>query len=959
MQNRLPDDYDELDTVFETPGLLPRTEEGVSLTNAQFDALDAGVAKGRSLIVSSPTSTGKTLIGWWAIASTIAAGGRAVYLVSHRTLAKQKFEEAQRLFLHSHLGGDQTSIVCATGDGVEDASGRKTSSPMSASILIATYEKFLGCLSTGGPPRDLTGTGFVCDEIQLIGDKNRGQKVELLLTLLHRSGWRQFVGLSAVLSQNDSQSLADWLGLRLVRNPLREKSLTIECRTPANILEVSSSPGVDGYITEKTATEIPRDTKSIVSDLLANKAHKPVIVFCMKVDDTYELAKAMAFNRPRDKALEIPSGLEIADELQALLSAGVAYHNAELSEEERIFVEQRLEAGSIDVVFATSTLAAGVNFPLGSAVFSSWKRWNGDKRQHLPIGRAEFQNMAGRVGRMGQIGKAGRVVLSADGVAAVNEARVLMDMQSQDELGRGITTEDFGPLTLQLFSGKLCSDRQQAFDLLASTLSAAREAERGHGNVDHWRVGLNEQIDRLVSVGCLLETSGGITVTAFGAAVARSGLKPETALYFIDGLLRNSTSLMTMLPSSDSAGSEDSLAFTLTHAAFASPEFGYSGGNPTRFVNWRLSKQLVSNAFAVRLEDVLFDQPWMGNVRAANSALVVTKWATGQARKSVEQVVPSVRIGTVEGLARDAAWILAGISEVLSSITSPTLADEGKPEALRGNSEPVRNVRKMARVFRRLGASISAGLPSALLWMTFLDLQGRPRRLSRAQILSLRDQGLARPVALMDGLSEADHARRVALGAMTNPQLANRVRDAAKNWKIQDREHCRKGHLRRAASVDGVGVIDALYLSKGDAFESAFQAAVSFVAIQCERLDARNKQAYPDFLMTIENFPPIVFEIKSKMSETALVSLNDASEVLTASELIGMKENFCVTLCNPGVEPSVPSTIESCGRLCVVEVADFAEAVLRIREGGLTREEFYNWLTTPGIAVSEDLPPPR
>jgi helicase len=87
--------------------------------------------------------------------------------------------------------------------------------------------------------------------------------------------------------------------------------------------------------------------------------------------------------------------------LLRVLGRRAAYHNAELSEDERELVEARLAAGDIDVVFSTTTLAAGVNFPLGSAIFNSWKRFNIERRTREPINRAEFQNMAGRVGRMG------------------------------------------------------------------------------------------------------------------------------------------------------------------------------------------------------------------------------------------------------------------------------------------------------------------------------------------------------------------------------------------------------------------------------------------------------------------------------------------------------------------------------------------------------------------------------
>jgi len=959
MKLGLPTNHGLTQHVLNSSELLPRADGTPLLTDAQFEALEAGISLGRSALVSAPTSTGKTLIGWWAISAAIEQGRRAVYLVSHRALAKQKFEEAQRLFLAGWLSGDSAAIVCATGDAVEDASGRKTSAPMSATILVATYEKFLGCLSVGGPPRDLTDVTFVCDEVQLVGDPTRGQNVELLLTLMRRSGWRQFVGLSAVLSESYAKSLAHWLGLTLVRNPTREKALRIQCRAQNTVYEVLVAPGVVGSLLSETR-QAERATNRIVDELLRRPASGPVIVFCMKVDDTYDLCAAWIGGKTATINVSPPVSLELAEALKDALARRAAFHNAELSEEERLFVEYQVAAGAVDVVYATTTLAAGVNFPLGSAVFASWKRWNSERRFHEPIGRAEFQNMAGRVGRMGQVASEGFVVLSADGHAEISAATKLMDFEAQDEIGNGITPEDFGSLTLQLFAGKLCSNRKDAFDIIASTFSAAREVETNFSGVTHWEADLNRQIDRLVQTGCLIESRLGIVVTAFGTAVARTGLKPETALYFIEGLARSAAELCKFLPSSaDNAGNEDDLLFILAHAALTSPEYNLQGGRTTRFVNWKISRpNLVSNTYARRLDQMLWMQPWMGDVSAANGALLIALWAAGEGRAVIEDAVSGVRMGNVEVLARDVAWILTGVAEIIGEVTSPTLADEGKPGALRGDSASTDATRRLARSLRRQAIRAASGLPSDILWMTNLELQGNQRRLARQQMLSLRFQGLIQPYDLMDGSVAADEKRRLALAGHLAPSLANQVRDAARRWKVTEREYFQRIHLRRAARLNGENLISVLYILKGKELERAFEAVMSYAAIQCEVLDRTGRQAYPDFLVTIEHYPSIVVEIKSRTSDTDLVSLNAATEVLAASELAGLRDNFCVTLCSPGIEPSVPGAIENCGRLSVVGISDLVEAILRLREGTLTREGFYNWLTTPGVAVMEDLPHP-
>ncbi len=954
MQIGLPKNHGLSDFVIKSQELLPKGPDGQPfITDIQYEALQAGVSEGASVLVSAPTSTGKTLIGWWTIASAIAAGGRAIYLVSHRALAKQKFEEAQRLFLKGPLGGDRAAIVCATGDAVEDASGRKTNAP-----LASTYEKFLGCLSVGGPPRDLTDVCFVCDEVQLVGDPHRGQNVELLLTLMRRSGWRQLVGLSAVLSEKDADSLANWLELKLVRNPTREKALRIECRGPKTVHTIAVAPGIVGEL-QSEERQSEQSTNRIVNELLRLPGSGPVIVFCMKVDDTYDLCAEWHRGKAPSVDVSAPVALELADNLSAALARKAAFHNAELSEDERIFVEAQIAAGTVDVVYATSTLAAGVNFPLGSAVFSSWKRWNFDRRRHETIGRAEFQNMAGRVGRMGQAAAEGRVILSAEGPAGIIEARKLMDLNGQDELGNGITTEDFGTLTLQLFAGKLCTSRKEAFEIIASTLSAARESESNLAGVSHWEVDLNRQIDRLVHTGCLLEGRAGVVVTAFGTSVARSGMKPETALYFIEGFARSAVALSDLLPKADGSGNEDDLLFILAHAALTSPEYNLEGGKATRQVSWRVARpNLVTNSYARRLDQTLWDQPWMGNVSAANGSLLVAEWASGQSRNNIESSVPGVRLGNIEALARDVSWILTGISEIVADVTSPTLADEGKPSPLRGNNPAIASTRRLARSLRRQAARIATGLPSDVLWMTNLDLQGNQRRLARQQILSLRFQGLVRPHDLMDGSPNADAKRRLALAGNLDPTLSNQTRDAARRWKVSEREYFQRIHIRRATKAQLEALISSLYLSKGTDLERAFEAAMAAIAVECEILDRSGKQAHPDFLIKIEQYPSIVVEIKSRANDNDLVSLNSATEVLSASELIGLRDNFCLTVCSPGIEPSVPSVIESCRRLCVIGISDLSEAILRLKEGTLTRDGFYNWLTTPGVAVMEDLPHP-
>lgn len=242
MKYQLPDNHSLSNAIVDR--LVFREKEQYALSDIQHAALEAGVGRGESVLVVSPTSTGKTHIALWAIASSLESGCNTVYLVTHRALAKQKFEDFKSLLQPGFLGNDPSSLVIATGDYVEDADGNIPSEPLRAPLIVATYEKYLAMLSASGIPSNMGSTTIVCDEIQLIGDEHRGQNVEVLLTLLRNAGWKQFVGLSAVLDQTDATDLANWLGVTLVIQHTREKHLRYECWT-ANGMVVTSSEKPD------------------------------------------------------------------------------------------------------------------------------------------------------------------------------------------------------------------------------------------------------------------------------------------------------------------------------------------------------------------------------------------------------------------------------------------------------------------------------------------------------------------------------------------------------------------------------------------------------------------------------------------------------------------------------------------------------------------------------------------
>lgn len=961
MKSELPEGHGLSDSIV---GELVYTLDGCpSLSDVQYGALEAGVGRGESLLVVSPTSTGKTQVGLWAIAQGLLNGCNTVYLVTHRALAKQKFEDFKIQLLEPYMDGDKTSIVIATGDYVEDAEGQYPAEPLGAPLLIATYEKYLALLSATGVPKDMSNTVVICDEIQLLGDANRGQNVEVLLTLLKNAGWKQFIGLSAVLQDRDATELSQWLGVKLLVEHVREKHLRYECWTRSGVLAVSSS--VPDCLEETVALPIGAQLNAIsaLGILLRQKtAPVPIIVFCMKKKDTYDLAKLFINTFYAGKSEQLSLAFDGLPETSAnmflaeTLEYRVASHNADLMDEERNIVEQYLLEGKLDVVFATTTLAAGVNFPLGAAIFADWRRWDGDMRVHVPIESSDFHNMAGRVGRMGFEHEEGRVIFFAEG-ALVAPARKYLAIGDLPAIEPRVTPERFNQLALQLLASGLCSSRAELENLICKTFSALREEDQNARNFATWPDKLSKAVSRLVDEGLVLESSvGNLSVTPVGKAVGFSGLLPETGIYLIKYLAKEAEYISTLLPLKGSVDNSMQLALLLFSACLSSPEFrAQGGGKPTRYLPYPLQSQMLYNADTIA--DHLVERVWRADPAPISAAWMCHKWIEGADLRSLEQELDALSAGMLNEMHRNLSWVLQGLSAIAVAAADKRVHNSLRPRALHVADNVLESIAKLPRTVRRLAFRVQEGLPDDVLWMLGLCPPGSEFRLGRHEILALRLNGISTPEAMMLGTPDADSARITAF-AKTKPSphaKANWVRNACRTWKADQRKRAAERHMKRAQRCASVGLIEKFYSAKGIAFEEAFENILNFLQIEYEQLDDKTKTGAPDYLIKLKGSEPLIMELKSKEGEK-LVDYNKAVEVLAASEVHGHKSLFCVTLCHPGVDPSVPPAVVACGRLSVVESSDLGEALLRICEGVLTEPQIWQWLTTPGQALSGDLP---
>ncbi|MBW3004981.1 DEAD/DEAH box helicase [Candidatus Woesearchaeota archaeon] len=174
------------------------------LRPAQEKAINAGLFKGKNLLVCTPTASGKTLIAEMGAAKTILEGkGKAIYIVPLVALASEKHKEFKRKYGHLF------NIALSIGD--YDSSDKHL---IDADLIICTAEKLDSLIRHHTPWLKFVSL-VVIDEIHLMNDVSRGPTLEIIITVMKKLLPQvQLIGLSATIG--NPQELAEWLNAELV-----------------------------------------------------------------------------------------------------------------------------------------------------------------------------------------------------------------------------------------------------------------------------------------------------------------------------------------------------------------------------------------------------------------------------------------------------------------------------------------------------------------------------------------------------------------------------------------------------------------------------------------------------------------------------------------------------------------------------------------------------------------------
>lgn len=419
----------------------------------------------RAVVVSLPTSSGKTLIAQFRMLQALNQfedrKGWVAYLAPSRALVNQVTRQLRRDFQPLGLVVERVSPAMEI-NGIEAGVLAESQDEARFRILVATPEKFDLMLRQGweekiGRPLTLV----VVDEAHTIQEKERGLRLELLLATVNRECRNaQFLLLTPFIQ--NAREVARWLGgqnsddISLgvdwqpndraigIVSPVdagakngrsRDYRLnfeTVHTSRPSITLDEAFSLGKEEALAASLSQA--KDVGTLAA-ITARKlsARGPVIAMHSRPDYVWKLAEKLK-STPADTLPEdvrfvqdyVTAEIGAQFPLVELLSHRIGVHHGGLPEEIRMLMEWLFEKGHLDVLAATTTLAQGVNFPVSGVVMAATQYSYGEA---MPP--EDFWNIAGRAGRVSQ-GQLGVVALVAKNENEVAERKKFIDRNTDD-----------------------------------------------------------------------------------------------------------------------------------------------------------------------------------------------------------------------------------------------------------------------------------------------------------------------------------------------------------------------------------------------------------------------------------------------------------------------------------------------------------------------------------------------
>jgi len=402
----------------------------------QIEACQA-LEDGKGVLVAAPTGSGKTIVGEFAVHLALAEGRKCFYTTPIKALSNQKFTD-----LVKRYGADKVGLL--TGDNSVNGD---------APVVVMTTEVLRNMLYAGSQALD--GLGYVVmDEVHYLSDRFRGAVWEEVIIHLPQSV--TLVSLSATVS--NAEEFGDWLDTvrgdtevivsehrpvplwqhvlagRKMYDLFEEKEgVTAPSRREVNPDLVSLARAESqnsfrgngrGRVREADRERERRQRSRVwtpsrpeVIERLDAEGLLPAITFIfsragceaavqqclysgLRLNNEQGRAQVRSIVEARTQSIP-DEDLHVLGYFEWLegLERGIAAHHAGMLPTFKEVVEELFVRGLVKAVFATETLALGINMPARSVVLEKLVKWNGET--HADITPGEFTQLTGRAGRRG------------------------------------------------------------------------------------------------------------------------------------------------------------------------------------------------------------------------------------------------------------------------------------------------------------------------------------------------------------------------------------------------------------------------------------------------------------------------------------------------------------------------------------------------------------------------------
>ncbi len=383
------------------------------LDQFQLDAIES-INRGQNVLVAAPTGSGKTVVAEYAVARAHRSGLRSFYTAPIKALSNQKFVELSKFYGESQVG-------LLTGDN---------SINPNAPIVVMTTEVLRNMIYARSSSLDSLGV-VVLDEVHFLQDAYRGPVWEEVI--IHLEPTVQLICLSATVSNADE--LCDWLTtvrgsttpivetkrpIELINHYLVGDKATKQLRIFDTLKDGRANPEIAKWESESrkpSRNRIFTPNRAEIIEILSSEDLLPAIFFIFSRNQCNEAAKAcLKMGISLTTASEREEIIQIAherlvdfsdDDLAALeftqfieqLEAGIGAHHAGIVPTFKEIVETCFARGLVKVVFATETLAVGINMPARAVVLDKITKFNGENHQMLKP--SDYAQLTGRAGRRG------------------------------------------------------------------------------------------------------------------------------------------------------------------------------------------------------------------------------------------------------------------------------------------------------------------------------------------------------------------------------------------------------------------------------------------------------------------------------------------------------------------------------------------------------------------------------